>query len=99
MTYRDIPGDEGLQQPFRRLSGDLFRPDPSLRVGGGHWLPPCIGGPFPTDSTGKLVFSGLILLGPVEGGMLGPGQRLAAVPGATVERKVGWGSESQRCCS
>lgn len=43
------------------------------------------------------MFSGLIMLGPVAGGMLGPGQRLAAVPGATVERKVGWGSESQ-CC-
>jgi hypothetical protein len=60
----------------------------SLKHPGGlsHPCKPC------SDSAGKLGFSGLILLGPVEDKKLGPGQRLTGGSGVTEQSKVGWDS-------
>lgn len=45
------------------------------------------------------MFSGLILLEPAGGQDVRTRSASAVVPGATVERKVGWCSDSRPCCS
>lgn len=49
-----------------------------------------------SDSAGRLVFSGLILLGPVEDKKLGPGQHLTHGSGVTEQSKVGLLSQHRR---
>lgn len=77
----DALGEELLLRSLLGGSRGLVRgPDPflgTLRLGlRGSQPPPCTAGTFPVpDSTEKLVFSGLVLRGPVEGRMLAPGQR------------------------
>ena len=101
----------GRGAPAEPLSGALLpgaQTDPSLGTLGFKLTgsqpptapPPSLArwGQLPgSDSTGKLMSSGSVLLGPVEGRLLRPGQRplWPPHPAATVQGKVGWGSESR----